>query len=146
VAPIVGELLAFESAMGLDRPQIFADYTRQLDATRRELVELLHAIKAAGGVIAGFGASATVTTLIHHFDLGPLLDYLVDDNAARHGLFSPGLHLPVRPSQVLHDELPAAVVVLAWQYADPIMTKHRAYLERGGRFILPLPEVKVIRK
>jgi SAM-dependent methyltransferase len=145
VAPVVGELVQLESMMGLDRPAIFAEYTGTLEATKRDLHELLGSIKASGATVAGFGASATVTTLIYHFELGPFLDYLVDDNEARHGLYSPGLHLPVRPSSMLHDEKPDAVVVLAWQYADPIMAKHRAYVEQGGTFVVPLPEVKVVR-
>jgi hypothetical protein len=85
-----------------------------------------------------------VTTLIYNFELGEFLSFLVDDNVSRHGLFSPGLHLPVFPAAALFDQEADYTVVLAWQYAQPILKKNQAFTARGGRFIVPLPEVKMI--
>ncbi len=143
-ARIVDDLLALEAETGLDQPGVFRKFTDTLTAIKADLHELLAPLRAAGKTVAGYGASATVTTLLHHFELGRFLDYLVDDNPARHGLFSPGLHLPVLPSQTLYDRKPDYVVVLAWQYAEPILKNNRRYLEQGGRFVLPLPRVQVV--
>lgn len=142
-AAIVEQLLAEETAAGLDQPEIFAQLAASLEATKTELHELLGSFRAKKEAVVGFGASATVTTLIFNFELGQFLGHLVDDNALRHGLFSPGLHLPVRPSASLRDEQPENIVVLAWQYAKPIMAKHAGY-RPDGRFILPMPEVRVV--
>ena len=141
VAPIVAEMLALERGMGLDAGAPFGPLGRELEQNKAQLHEQLTAIRRAGGKVAGFGASATVTTLLTHFDLAPLLDYLVDDNPKRHGLFSPHFHLPVRPAQSLHEDPPACVVILAWQYAAPIIAKHRAFARDGRFFLLPMPAV-----
>lgn len=141
---VVSDLLKLESSMGLDEPERFHKFSEKLEAIKGSLHGLLEPLRASGKTIVGYGASATVTTLVHHFEPGPFLSYLVDDNAARHGLVSPGLHLPVLPSRVLYERKPDFVVILAWQYADPIINKNRKYLEQGGHFILPLPRPQVM--
>lgn len=144
IQPIVGELLALEDRLGLDRPELYRAFTAKLAAIKSDLHTLLGELKNRKPTIAGFGASATVTTLLHHFELGQFLDFLVDDNASRHGLFSPGLHLPVLPPQALFERKASHCVILAWQYAEPIMKKHAAFRAAGGRFVLPMPVVKEI--
>ena len=140
----VDELLGVERARGMARIDTFRAFADDLQLVKARLHEQLSSIRAGGGEVAGFGASVTVTTLLHHFSLGGVIDYLVDDNPAKHGLYSPGLHLPVRDSRVIHERPPAAVVILAWQYADAIMKKHARYLDAGGRFVVPLPDVRVV--
>lgn len=144
VAPIVGELLALEAKMGLDQPPLFRAYSERIDHNKRTLLAQLSALKQQGKIIAGFGASATVTTLIYNFELMPYLDFLIDDNASRHGLFSPGCHLPVLSPQAVLDRGADYIVILAWQYATPILKKHGGLLDKGRHFIVPLPEVTTI--
>lgn len=144
VAPVVGEMIAAEAAAGMDQPATFQKYSARIDRSKQELLAIVKQLKAEGRTLAGFGASATVTTLIHHFEIGPFLDFLVDDNTSRHGLFSPGHHLPVLPPQALRDRKADHVIILAWQYATPILKRHAGFLEQGGHFIVPLPEIRVI--
>lgn len=141
----VDELLGLERARGLASVETFRTFANELETVKERLHEQLSSIRDDGGEVAGFGASVTVTTLLHHFALGRMIDYLVDDNPAKQGLYSPGLHLPVRPSNVIHERPPAAVVILAWQYADAIMKKHARYLDAGGLFVVPLPTVRSVR-
>jgi len=70
----------------------------------------------------------------------------VDDNAVRHNLFSAGHHIAVLPSQAIYGRKADCVVVLAWAYFEPIRKKHEAFLDQGGQFIVPLPEVRIIRR
>jgi hypothetical protein len=142
--PSVNELLAMEAKLGLDQPEIFKKCAAKLDGLKRQLHGLLAEFKASGRTVAGYGASATVTTLIHHFELGKALDFLVDDDKTRHGLFSPGFHIPVLSSTALYERKPGYVIILAWQYAEPIMKKNPDFLRQGGHFVLPLPELSVI--
>ena len=144
VQPIVSELLALEAKMGLDKPDIFARFSEKLDRIKGELHELLGRLKQEKKTIAGYGASATVTTLLYKFELGKHLDFVVDDNVSRHGMFSPGQHLPVYPPQALQERGAHYAVILAWQYAEPILKKNEAFMQQGGRFIVPLPTVRVI--
>ena len=89
------------------------------------------------------GASPTVTTLLYHFDLNDKVDFIVDDNPAKQNTFSPGKHIPVLSPQAIYDRGADFVLVLAWNYAAPILKKHQAFLDRGGRFIVPLPYLQV---
>lgn len=138
----VAELVTLERAMSLDMGVPFERLVRELGENKARLRSELEQVRAGGGRVAGFGASATVTTLLTHFELAPLLDYLVDDNPKRHGLYSPHFHIPVLSSHMLRERPPQCVVILAWQYATPIVTKHRAFARDGRFFLLPMPEVK----
>ena len=81
---------------------------------------------------------------MYHFGIGPdIIDFIVDDSPLKQNLYAPGLHIPVLPSHAIYDQKPDAVVILAWNFAEPIMKNHTRYLEQGGQFIVPLPEVKL---
>jgi len=138
----IDRLVRAEQAEGFDRPDAYRAFAGRMDAVRQDLRRRLAAVKRSGTTIAGYGASVGVTTLLYYYGLDEYLDYLVDDNPARHGLYTPGQHLPVLPSAVLADRRPDLVVLLAWRYADPIMRRHEAYRTAGGRFIIPLPSVQ----
>ena len=101
-------------------------------------------LKKDNKTIAAYGGSATSTTLIYHFGLDDFIEYIVDDNPAKQNTFSPGLHIPVLPSSMIYERNPDYIVLLAWRFAKPIIKKHEDYLQQGGHFILPLPEVEVV--
>lgn len=140
----VEEFLAEEEKVGLARPKIFSDLDRRIQDLKTKLKGILLDIKANGKKIAGYGASATTTTLAYHFEIGSDLDFIVDDNAAKQNTFSPGFHIPVYSSDALYNMKPDYVILLAWRFADPIIKKHNKFLEQGGKFILPVPEAKVV--
>jgi hypothetical protein len=144
VSDRVAELLAVEQAMGTGTPVVFTAFSAALARTKDRLLSLLKELKHQGKSLVGYGASVGVTTLLYQFDIAGLLDYLVDDNAAKHFRLSPGYQLPVLPSGVLYERKPDCAVILAWAYADPIVARHRRFLEEGGHFIVPLPHLKVI--
>lgn len=142
--PSVAEMIALEEEMGLDQPETLRAFSNRIDAVKTDLTALLKDLKAQGKSIAGFGAPAKATTLMYHFDIGPdLIDFIVDDSSLKQGLFSPGLHIPVVPSSEIIECNPDYLVILAWNFAEPIMAKHAAFAQNGGRFIVPLPKVTV---
>jgi hypothetical protein len=143
VSPGIGRLIEWEGITQLHDMETWRDYTRRIDAARERFVAVLDRAKAAGKVIAGYGASPTVTTLINQFGLAGKIDFLVDDNPVKQNTFSPGHHIPVYPSDAIYSKGVDAVAVLAWNYAAPIMTRHQAFSAKGGRFIVPLPALLV---
>lgn len=140
----VGELRALEDTMGLYRKETYTAFAEKINALKEKTSTFLAQAKREGKSIAGFGASITGTTLIYHFGIGEYLDYLVDDNPAKQGRYSPGLHLPVLASSALYERKPDIVIVLAWRFAEPFIGKHQAYLEQGGRFVVPVPEFRIV--
>jgi SAM-dependent methyltransferase len=144
VSPSVARLIAEEDELGLQRLQTFKQLDAEISVEKSHLQALLGELRAAGKTVAGYGASATVTTLLYQFDLGSSIDFIVDDNVARQGLFSPGLHIPVLAPAVLYERKPDYVVILAWRFADLVVKQHQRYLDQGGRFIVPLPALRIL--
>ena len=107
--------------------------------------KILINLKKEGKVIAGYGAPAKATTLMYHFGIGPdIIDFIVDDAVLKQGLYSPGLHIPVYSSDAIYEHKPDYLVILAWNFATQIAKNHQIYLNNGGHFIVPLPEVRII--
>ena len=109
-------------------------------------VQILLSLKSQGKCIVGYGAPTKSTTLLTHFDIGgDILDFIVDDNPLKQGKFSPGFHIPIVASDELYKQKPDYLVILAWNFAEPIMEKHQEYRNIGGQFILPMPKAHIVK-
>jgi SAM-dependent methyltransferase len=144
IAPSVQALIDLEQECHAADPATFADVNRRIDRARAATQRVLADLKTAGRTIAGYGASVGVTTMIYHLGLAPFIEYIADDNKIKHGLLTPGSHVPVHAPDVLYTRRPDYVVVLAWRYAAPIIEKHPDFLRQGGHFLVPIPELRVI--
>ena len=142
INPSVEEQILKEEKEGFQTKKVFERYSAKIQKGKKEFQEYMESL--AGKKIVGYGASATSTTLLYHYDMAGNLDYLVDDFVAKQGLFSPGNHLEVYPSEEIYSNKPDYVVILAWRYHEKIIKRHQRYLDEGGHFILPLPELIVI--
>jgi len=143
-ASVTGAVEA-ERAIGLDKADTFRKFAADIEAKKQELNRVLKAFKAEGKHIAGFGAPAKATTLMYHFGIGPdLVDFIVDDSPLKQGLYSPGMHIPVLPGAAIAEQKPDILVILAWNFAKPIVDKNQAFRDAGGRFVIPLPHVEVV--
>ena len=106
---------------------------------------LIQSIKAKGETIAAFGAPTKSTTLLAHFGLGKEeLDFIVDDNPLKQGLFSPAAHIPVFAPEELYSRHPDYLLILAWNFAELIMANNQRYISEGGKFIVPMPKPRII--
>jgi hypothetical protein len=144
VSGAVADLARMEIERGFGEPAVYAEYAARIQVHKAALLESIDEFRTQGQSVAGFGASTTVTTLLWQFDLTQRIDFLADDNPRKAGLFAPRCHIPVLSADSLYKLRPAAVVILAWNYADAIIERHRAYQAQGGRFIVPLPQLKVL--
>ena len=146
VSRSVSELIELECRMGLDKAETYRDFGVRIDVLKAELSTLLRAKKAEGRTIAAFGAPAKATTLMYHFGIGSdIIDFIVDDSPLKQGLYSPGMHIPVLPSSAIEQRKPDDIVILAWNFADAIMEKHKSFQASGGQFIVPLPALIVYK-
>lgn len=140
----VEDRLAEERSLELDKSATLKQFAAKIERIKKSLTTMLNELKHDGKSIAGFGAPAKATTLMYHFGLGPdVIDFIVDDSPLKQGLYTPGHHIPVLPSSALYERKPNFALVLAWNFAGPIMNNHEEFKNAGGKFIVPLPEVKV---
>ena len=106
---------------------------------------LLGELKDQGHRIVGYGASARGNTLLNYYRIGlDILDYIADRNSLKHGLYTPGMHIPVVPVERIVEDRPDFVLVLAWNFAEEIMAQQDEYRRLGGRFVLPIPEPRIV--
>jgi C-methyltransferase C-terminal domain/Methyltransferase domain len=142
-SPVIAQMIEWERLTRLHSMETFSAYSSRIEEAKRSFLTLLDRLKAEGKSLAGYGASPTVTTLLNQFDLAGRIEFLVDDNPVKQNTYSPGHHIPVYPSDALYKREVDAVAILAWNYAQPIMTKNQAFTNNGGRFIVPLPLLQV---
>ena len=141
----VDDLIALEYKLGLDRVDTLSRFNARINTIRDRLQKLIYSLKKEGKTIAGFGAPTKATTLMAHFGLDEtMLDFIVDDNPLKQGLFSPITHIPVLSAEALYDLKPDYLLILAWNFSKPIMKMHETYGNDIGRFIIPMPEPKVV--
>ncbi len=140
----VAEAIALEKRLGHDGTGIFQTLAKRIEELKADLHDVLEGLKTEGRTIAGFGAPAKATTLMYQFELDlKTIDFIVDDSPLKQGLFSPGLHVPILPPQEVYVRNPDYLLILAWNFAEPIMANHAVFHERGGRFIIPVPKVEI---
>ena len=144
VQSIITQMIETERRRGFNKLAVYQDYSSRIAHRRNMLNRFLDEQITVGSVIAGYGASTTTTTLMWDFDLIRKLSFILDDNPAKHGLYCPASHIPVMPSEELYVRKPDLVVVLAWQYATAIILRHHQYLQEGGCFVVPLPDLRIV--
>jgi hypothetical protein len=143
--PRVEALLSLERARGVDGPAFYANFADRVRTLGEELVATLRDLRKNGARISAYGASAKGATLLATFGIGSdLLDYVVDRAPSKQGFLTPGTRLPiVAPERLLHDR-PDYALLLAWNHADEILAQQAAYRRAGGRFVVPVPAVRIV--
>ncbi len=145
VQPSVGEILRLESELGLDRFETYERFAAQTRQLKTDLHALLSELRAAGKTVVGYGAPAKGTTLLSFLEIGPdIVSYIADKSTLKQGRFTPGSHIPIVPPERLLTDQPDFVVLLAWNFVDEILAQQAEYRKRGGKFIIPVPKVRVI--
>lgn len=141
----VESVLTEEKNWGAGDFAFYADFGNKVERLRSELVELLRKLKQQGKRIAVYGASAKGSTLLNFCGIGKeTLDYVVDRSTVKQGLYTPGTHLQIHPPEKLLSDAPDYVLLLTWNFAGEILEQQAEYRSRGGRFIIPIPSVKVV--
>lgn len=148
-APISEAVRAMEQQeleKGYHHAETFLAYAKKIENTKVQLVELLTRLKKEGKSIIGYGASGRGTMIMNYCGIdGKYLDYVVDDAPAKHGFFTPGTHVRIYPwEHVQEGKFPDFAVLFAWSFTDEVLKKRADYIKQGGKFIIPLPEVKIV--
>ena len=145
VHPRVTALLVEEVEWGAGKISFYRNFGSRVKRLRSEMVALLGDLKSKGKSIAVYGASAKGCTLLSYFGIGAeTLDFVVDRSQVKQGLYTPGTHLPIRPPEKLLEDAPDYVLLLTWNFADEILEQQAEYRRRGGRFVIPIPELSIV--
>lgn len=145
VSARVDEVLARECGAGLDTRTAYVTFAEHAERVRRDLRATLWRLRQEGLRIAGYGAPAKASTLAAWCDLSSAdLLWIADKNPLKHGRFTPGTHIPVVPVERIQQERPDVLLILAWNFASEIVAELSGYRDAGGRFLIPVPEVRFV--
>lgn len=138
------ELLKKEKEAGLDRIEHYRAFGEMVKETKRKILDFLIRAKREGKTIAGYGAPGKGNTLLNYCGIRTdFLDYTVDRNPYKHGKFLPGTHIPIFDPQKIGETQPDYVFILPWNFKDEIMAQMTHIRGWGGKFVVPIPEVRV---
>jgi len=144
VAAKVKDLRMTEEAAGLTKMQTYFTFSEKVKETKRKLLEFLIRVKREGKTICGYGAPGKGNTLLNYCGIRTdFLDYTVDRNTYKQGKFTPGTHIPIFSPDKIRQTRPDYLFILPWNFKDEIIKQMSYIRDWGGKFIVPIPEVRV---
>lgn len=144
VKPGVAALLAEECDQGMTHREYYRSFATQVSALRDELTAKLHRLRSQGRRIAAYGAAAKGAVLLNFAQIGSdVIEFVADRSPHKQGRYLPGVRIPVRAPSALLEARPEYLLLLAWNFEDEIRVQQAEYTRRGGRFIVPIPSVRI---
>lgn len=144
-APEVVAELEREAGVGMTDFARFERFGALVANNRDELVALLTRLRGEGKTLAGYGAPAKGNTLLNYCSIDTdLIPYTVDRSPLKVGHLTPGMHIPVLAADELVRRRPDYTLILAWNFAEEIVRQQDAYRRAGGRFIVPIPQPRIV--
>lgn len=143
----VNEMIVLEQKLALNKSNTYKEFNSKIQAIKEKLMALLNALKKQNKRIVGYGAPAKATVLTNYCGIGEsIIDYIVDKNPLKQGKFVPGVRIPIVSEETLHQDCPDYALVFAWNFFSEIFEKENDFRMKGGKFIVPLPEPKIIER
>lgn len=149
ILPISNQVLEMherERSAGFTKMEHYSAFGEQVKETKRKLLSFLIEVRKQGKSVVGYGAPGKGNTLLNYCGIRTdFLDYTVDRNPYKQGKFLPGTHIPIYPVEKIQETKPDYVLILPWNFKDEIMIQMAGIREWGGQFVIPIPEVEIIR-
>ncbi len=140
----VADLKSRERAWGVESLDRYRAFNETVRATKRNILAFLIDAKASGKRIVGYGAPGKGNTLLNYCGIGTdFLDFTVDRSPHKQNTFTPGMHIPIHAPERIREARPDYVFILPWNLKDEIMKQMAFIREWGGKFVVPIPEVRI---
>jgi hypothetical protein len=141
----VADLVAREKRHGLTDISTYASFGDKARRAKHDLLAFLISAKKEGKKICGYGAPGKGNTLLNYCAIGTdFLDFTVDRNPYKHGRFTPGMHIPIRPVDAIDQAKPDYILILPWNLKDEIVQQMHHVAAWGAKFVVPIPFVTII--
>jgi SAM-dependent methyltransferase len=138
-------ILDEEQTWGVDESAFYASFGTRVATLRRDLVDVLRGLKARGRTLAAYGAAAKGCTLLSYIGVGAdVLDFVADRSPHKQGRYMPGVRVPIVAPDALMERRPDYVLLLTWNFADEILRQQDTFRRAGGRFVIPVPDVRIV--
>lgn len=143
--PSVDALLSYEHRIGLDEVATYSAFAPRVQQLKRDLLSLLIECKNNGAKICGYGAPGKGNTLLNYCGIGTeFIEFTVDRNPYKHGRYTPGMHIPIRPISAIDAVRPDYLVILPWNLRAEIIGQMRHVESWGCKFIVPIPRPHIV--
>ena len=141
----VEALLAHERGIGFEDIRTYSRFSTQVHDTKRRLLSFLIKCKEQNAKLCGYGAPGKGNTLLNYCGIGTdFLDFTVDRNPYKHGRYTPGMHIPIRPITAIDEAKPDYILILPWNLKSEIIKQMRHVADWGCKFIVPIPKIHVV--
>ena len=142
---VVDWMLIQEIRMGLDLLKTYKNFEERIYRHRSDLIRLIKGLVKDGNKILGYGASTKGNVLLQFCDFTDKeIIAIADINPDKYGCYTPGTNIPIVSEDDAQKMGPDYYLVLPWHFKDGILKREKSYLESGGKFIFPLPEIEII--
>ena len=143
--PVIQWMLSQENDMGLDTPKPYREFEERVFKHRKNLLDLIEALVADGKKIFGYGASTKGNVLLQFCGLTTAhIPYIAEVNEQKFGCYTPGTNIPIISEKEARAMKPDYFFALPWHFKHSILEREREFMEQGGKFIFPLPEIEIV--
>lgn len=134
-----------EISAGLNRLETYEKFAERVEGVRTRFQSFIKNAKSIGKRVVGYGAPAKATTFLNFCGVDKnSIEYIIEDNALKHGLLVPGVKIPIVGKDILDRDSPDYIAIFAWNFAEEIIKKNGQYMNKGIKFVLPVPDTKII--
>jgi len=140
-------IFEYEKSLNLSDPETYTTWFEELLEIKKEAVDFIKTAKSMGKTIWGYGASTKGNTLLQWYGLdNTLIDAIAERNPAKYGKRTVGTNIPIKSEAEMREVKPDYLLILPWHFISEFRNREKEYLDSGGKFIVPLPQFKVIER
>ena len=145
ITPAVKAQVEKEEALGLRKTETYGTFRKNVEKNRDDLMDALNSLKAEGKRVVGYGATSKSTTVTTYCGITPEhVEFVSDTTPGKQNKCTPGAHIPVKPYAEFKKEYPDVALLFAWNHGKEIMANETDFHEKGGKWLVYVPEVKIL--